>query len=35
MDLSVIVPIYNEVDNVDGLYAELDAVLRPRGWPTN
>jgi glycosyltransferase involved in cell wall biosynthesis len=31
MDLSVVVPIYNEVDNIDGLYAELDAVLRSSG----
>ncbi len=31
MDLSVVVPIHNEVDNIDGLHAELDAVLRPRG----
>jgi glycosyltransferase involved in cell wall biosynthesis len=31
MDLSVIVPVYNEVDNIDGLHAELDAVLRPSG----
>jgi glycosyltransferase involved in cell wall biosynthesis len=31
MDLSVVVPIYNEVDNVDGLHAELDAALRPLG----
>src|SRR5260221_10713566 len=31
MDLSIIVPIYNEVDNIDGLHAELDAVLRPGG----
>ena len=25
------VPIYNEVDNIEGLHAELDAVLRARG----
>jgi glycosyltransferase involved in cell wall biosynthesis len=31
MDLSVVVPIYNEVDNVDGLHGELDAALRPLG----
>jgi glycosyltransferase involved in cell wall biosynthesis len=31
MDLSVIVPIYDEVDNVEPLYAELDAVLRTSG----
>ena len=31
MDLSVVVPVHNEVDNVDGLHAELDAALRPTG----
>jgi len=30
-DLSVIVPIRDEADNVDALYGELDAVLRPSG----
>jgi glycosyltransferase involved in cell wall biosynthesis len=29
MDLSVVVPVHNEVDNVDGLHGELDAALRP------
>lgn len=29
MDLSIVVPIHNEVDNIDGLHVELDAVLRP------
>jgi glycosyltransferase involved in cell wall biosynthesis len=28
IDLSVLIPVFNEVDNVDPLYAELDAVLR-------
>ncbi len=28
LDLSVLVPVYNEVDNVEPLYDELDAVLR-------
>jgi glycosyltransferase involved in cell wall biosynthesis len=28
--LSVLVPVYNEVENVEPLHAELDAVLRPR-----
>jgi len=32
MDLSVVVPVYNEVENLDGLHAELEAALRPRGW---
>jgi glycosyltransferase involved in cell wall biosynthesis len=27
IDLSVLIPVYNEVDNVDPLYAELNAVL--------
>lgn len=31
MDLSVIVPVYDEVDNLDPLHTELDAVLRPLG----
>lgn len=31
MDLSVVVPVHNEVDNVDGLHAELGAALRPTG----
>jgi glycosyltransferase involved in cell wall biosynthesis len=31
MDLSIIIPIKDEVDNIDGLHAELDAVLRPSG----
>jgi glycosyltransferase involved in cell wall biosynthesis len=30
-DLSVLVPVYNEVDNVEPLHAELDQVLRPLG----
>jgi len=30
-DLSVIVPIRDEADNVDALHGELDAVLRPSG----
>jgi glycosyltransferase involved in cell wall biosynthesis len=30
LDLSVLIPVYNEVDNVEPLHAELDAVLRPR-----
>ena len=29
--LSVLVPVFNEVDNVEPLHAELDAVLRPLG----
>ncbi|MFO0892815.1 MAG: glycosyltransferase [Isosphaeraceae bacterium] len=31
LDLSVLVPVYNEVDNVVPLHAELDAILRPTG----
>ncbi len=29
LDLSVVVPVFNEVENVGPLHAELDAVLRP------
>ena len=29
VDLSVLIPVYNEVENVGPLHAELDAVLRP------
>jgi glycosyltransferase involved in cell wall biosynthesis len=29
LDLSVLIPVYNEVDNVEPLHDELDAVLRP------
>lgn len=32
VDLSVLIPVYNEVDNVGPLHAELDAALRPTGW---
>ena len=28
LDLSVLIPVFNEVDNVEPLHAELDAVLR-------
>jgi glycosyltransferase involved in cell wall biosynthesis len=31
LDLSVLVPVYNEVENVGPLHEELDAVLRPSG----
>lgn len=31
LELSVLVPVYNEADNVVPLHAELDAVLRPLG----
>jgi glycosyltransferase involved in cell wall biosynthesis len=31
VDLSVLVPVFNEVDNVTPLFEELDAVLRPSG----
>jgi glycosyltransferase involved in cell wall biosynthesis len=31
LDLSVLIPIYNELDNVGPLYEELDRVLRPTG----
>ena len=30
IDLSVLIPVFNEVDNVELLHAELDAVLRGR-----
>ena len=30
VDLSVLIPVYNEVDNVEPLHAELDVVLRTR-----
>ena len=30
IDLSVLIPVFNEVDNVEPLHAELDAVLRVR-----
>ncbi|HZW32946.1 MAG TPA: glycosyltransferase family 2 protein [Isosphaeraceae bacterium] len=29
LDLSVLIPVYNEVDNVEPLHDELDTVLRP------
>jgi glycosyltransferase involved in cell wall biosynthesis len=32
LGLSVLIPVYNEVDNVEPLHAELDAVLRPGPW---
>lgn len=32
VDLSVLIPVYNEVDNVEPLRDELDAALRPTGW---
>lgn len=32
MDLSVLIPVFNEVDNVSPLFEELDAVLRPSKW---
>jgi glycosyltransferase involved in cell wall biosynthesis len=32
VDLSVLIPVYNEVDNVEPLHAELDATLRPGPW---
>jgi glycosyltransferase involved in cell wall biosynthesis len=31
VDLSVLIPVFNEVDNVGPLHEELDAVLRPSG----
>jgi len=31
MDLSVVVPVHDEVDNLDGVHRELDAALRPTG----
>ena len=31
VDLSVLIPVYNEVDNVGPLHEELDRVLRPSG----
>jgi glycosyltransferase involved in cell wall biosynthesis len=31
LDLSVLIPVFNEVDNVEPLHAELDKVLRPSG----
>jgi glycosyltransferase involved in cell wall biosynthesis len=31
MDLSVVIPVHNEVDNLDGLHGELDTALRPLG----
>src|SRR3954453_5663209 len=31
IDLSVLVPVFNEAQNVDPLHGELDAVLRPSG----
>jgi glycosyltransferase involved in cell wall biosynthesis len=31
MDLSVVVPVYNEVENVEPLYREIDAALAPSG----
>src|SRR5262245_17136011 len=31
MDLSVVIPIHNEADNIEGLHTELDATLRPLG----
>lgn len=32
IDLSVLIPVYNEVDNVEPLHAELDAVLGKSPW---
>ncbi|WP_165069443.1 glycosyltransferase family 2 protein [Paludisphaera rhizosphaerae] len=32
VDLSVLIPVFNEVDNVGPLHEELDAVLRPSRW---
>jgi glycosyltransferase involved in cell wall biosynthesis len=31
LDLSILIPVYNEVDNVEPLHAELDAVLHGSG----
>jgi glycosyltransferase involved in cell wall biosynthesis len=31
MDVSVVVPVFNESENVVGMYEQLDAVLRPSG----
>jgi dolichol-phosphate mannosyltransferase len=31
-DLSIVVPVFNEVDNIDGLVASLDAVLTDIDW---
>ena len=31
LDLSILVPVYNEVGNVAPLHGELDAVLQPLG----
>jgi glycosyltransferase involved in cell wall biosynthesis len=31
MDLSVVIPIYNEIDNIAGLYEELGVALQPSG----
>ena len=33
LDLSVLIPVFNEVDNVEPLHAELDAVLRDPADP--
>ncbi|MFI5461138.1 MAG: glycosyltransferase, partial [Isosphaerales bacterium] len=33
IDLSVLIPVFNEVGNVEPLHAELDAVLRPLRRP--
>jgi glycosyltransferase involved in cell wall biosynthesis len=33
IDLSVLIPVFNEVDNVEPLHEELDAVLRGRSSP--
>ena len=32
VDLSVLIPVYNEADNVGPLHEELDAVLRASAW---
>ncbi len=32
IDLSVLIPVYNEVENVEPLHAELDLVLRASPW---